>query len=119
VTRTLHGNDKSAIAAVDADVVFESSGSHYGLASAITGATRGGTVIMVGLLPGGHQPVPVSLTITRELKLLGSFRFNDEIDEVIAALGDASLAIDPIITHVFPIGKAAEASRRVKRRMPS
>lgn len=109
VTRTLHAQDKPAIAAVDADVVFESSGTSQGLASAITGATRGGTVIMVGLLPGGEQPVPISLAIGRELNLLGSFRFNDEIDEVISALGDGSLLIDPIITHVFPVENAAEA----------
>ena len=78
----LKGDDAEAIAAVEADVVIESSGSHHGLASAIKGAARGGKVVMVGLLPSGPQPVPISLAITRELELLGSFRFNDEIDEV-------------------------------------
>ena len=67
--------DTAAIAAVEADVVIESSGNHHGLASAINGAVRGGTVVMVGLLPTGAQPVPISLAITRELRLLGSFRF--------------------------------------------
>jgi L-idonate 5-dehydrogenase len=105
----LMGDDAEAIAAVEADIVIESSGSHYGLASAINGAVRGGRVVMVGLLPSGPQPVLISLAITRELELLGSFRFNDEIDEVIAALADGSLAADPVVTHTFPLDRGLEA----------
>jgi L-iditol 2-dehydrogenase/L-idonate 5-dehydrogenase len=105
----LQAGDADAVAAVQADVVIESSGSHHGLASAIQGAARGGTVVMVGLLPSGPQPVPISLAITRELDLLGSFRFNDEIDDVITALADGSLFVDPVITHVFPLEHGLEA----------
>ena len=90
----LKGDDAEAIAAVEADVVIESSGNHHGVASAIRGAVRGG-MVMVGLLPSGPQPVLISLAITRELDLLGSFRFNDEIDEVIAALADGTLSWTP------------------------
>lgn len=105
----LKGDDSEAIAAVEADVVVESSGSHHGLASAIKGAVRGGKVVMVGLLPSGPQPVLISLAITRELELLGSFRFNDEIDEVIAALADGSLYVDPVVTHEFTLDRGLEA----------
>ncbi|MGZ4661591.1 MAG: L-idonate 5-dehydrogenase [Arthrobacter sp.] len=105
----LAAGDAEAIAAVEADVVIESSGNHHGLASAIQGAARGGTVVMVGLLPTGPQPVLISLAITRELELRGSFRFNDEIDDVIAALADGSLQIAPVITHEYPVGAALEA----------
>ncbi|MEW1812392.1 L-idonate 5-dehydrogenase [Pseudarthrobacter phenanthrenivorans] len=107
--QAINAADAAAIAAVEADVVIESSGNHHGLASAINGAVRGGTVVMVGLLPTGAQPVPISLAITRELDLKGSFRFNDEIDQVIAALADASLDIDPVITHQFPLADAVHA----------
>ncbi|MGW9415911.1 L-idonate 5-dehydrogenase [Arthrobacter cupressi] len=105
----LKGDDAEAIAAVEADVVIESSGSHFGLASAIKGAVRGGKVVMVGLLPTGPQPVFISLAITRELELLGSFRFNGEIDEVIAALADGSLQVDPVVTHEFTLDRGLEA----------
>ena len=54
-------------------------------------------------------PVLISLAITRELDLLGSFRFNDEIDDVIAALADGSLHIAPVITHEFPLSRGLEA----------
>ena len=97
-----HATDGDAIAAVQADVALDSSGNARGLASAIRGTARGGRVVMVGLLPTGDQPVPMSLAITRELELVGSFRFNDEIDAVIAALADGSLDIDPVLTHEFP-----------------
>jgi L-idonate 5-dehydrogenase len=53
--------------------------------------------------------VLISLAITRELELKGSFRFNDEIDDVIAALADGSLHIEPVITHEYPVEDALEA----------
>ena len=107
--QVLQAGDADAIAQVQADVVIESSGSHHGLASAIQGATRGGTVVMVGLLPTGPQPVLISLAITRELDLKGSFRFNNEIDDVITALADGSLFVDPVITHEYDLAHGLEA----------
>ena len=80
-----------------------------GLGSAIRGTARGGRVVMVGLLPTGDQPVPMSLAISRELELVGAFRFNDEIDEVIAALADGSLVVDPVITHEFGVDDTLDA----------
>jgi len=105
---TIVATDVDAIAAVQADIVIESSGSYRGLASAIRGATRGGRVVMVGLLPSGEQPVLVSLAITRELELVGSFRFAAEIDDVIAALADGSLFVEPVVTHEFDVENALE-----------
>ncbi len=64
---------------------------------------------MVGLLPTGDQPIPVSLAITRELTLRGSFRFNDEIDDVIVALAAGSLRVGPVVTHEFAAFDALEA----------
>ncbi|GAA3701162.1 L-idonate 5-dehydrogenase [Microlunatus aurantiacus] len=108
-TRTLPATDIDAIAAVQADVAIDSSGSPRGLASAVRGTARGGRVVMVGLLPSGDQPLPMSLAITRELELVGSFRFNDEIDQVISALADGSLVVDPVLTHEYRLIDALEA----------
>ncbi len=110
----LQAPDADTIAAVQADIVIESSGSHHGLASAIRGAARGGTVVMVGLLPTGPQPVLISLAITRELDLKGSFRFNDEIDDVITALADGTLHIGPVITHDYPLSQGLDAFTTAK-----
>ena len=113
-TGTIVATDADAIAAVEADVTFESSGSYRGLGSAVRGTVRGGRVVMVGLLPTGEQPALISLAITRELELVGSFRFNNEIDEVIAALADGSLRIDAVVTHEFAASDALEAFATAK-----
>jgi L-iditol 2-dehydrogenase/L-idonate 5-dehydrogenase len=101
--------DDADVTAIEADFAIESSGSHRGLDTAIRGITRGGAVAMVGLLPSGPQPVQIALAIARELDLLGCFRFNDEIDDVIAALADHALRIAPVISHVKPWESAREA----------
>ncbi|NQX26582.1 zinc-binding dehydrogenase [Microbacteriaceae bacterium VKM Ac-2854] len=109
--RTLLAGDAAAIAATDADIAIESSGNPRGLASALSGTTRGGRVVMVGLPPTGDQPVPLSLAISREIDLVGSFRFLDPMNEVLAALADGSLRVDPVITHVFDAVDSEEAFR--------
>lgn len=113
-TSTLRADDQEAIAQVGADVVIEASGNYRGLASAVRGAVRGGRVVMVGLLPSGEQPALISLAITRELELVGSFRFNDEIDQVLAALADGSLQISAAVTHEFPVAEGLEAFETAK-----
>jgi len=108
-TATLKADATDAIAAVDADIVFECTGNRHGLESAIRGATRGARVVLLGLLPTGLTPAPLSLVITRELEVLGSFRFNDEIDAVLDALADGRLAVQPVISHEFGVDDALEA----------
>lgn len=55
------------------------------------------------------MPALLSLAITRELTLVGSFRFGDEIDAVIEALADGSLVVDAVLTHEFPFEQALDA----------
>ena len=64
---------------------------------------------MLGLLPPGDQPVPIATAIERELELVGSFRFNDEIDDVLRALADRSLDVDAVVTHEYSIQDAHTA----------
>jgi 2-desacetyl-2-hydroxyethyl bacteriochlorophyllide A dehydrogenase len=108
-TETLLAPDETSVAAVDADIAIDSSGSYRGFESAVRGVTRGGRVIMVGMPPGGEQPALLATIVARELEVFGSFRFNDEIDEVIAALADGSLVVDGIVTHEFALADALEA----------
>src|SRR4051812_28999940 len=103
------GTVRHALSAVQPDVTIESSGSPHGLASAIENTARGGRVVMLGLLPPGAQPVPVSTAIARELELVGSFRFVDEIDHVLRALADGSLDVEAVITPEFPVDGALGA----------
>jgi L-iditol 2-dehydrogenase/L-idonate 5-dehydrogenase len=106
---TLAATDAERIAAVEADVVLECSGSSPGLESTVRGAVRGGVVVLVGLMPSGPQPALLSLVVTRELNLAGSFRFNDEIDAVLAALADGSLDVGAVVSHEYPVSRTLEA----------
>lgn len=107
-TRVVLATDGDAIAAVDADVVVESSGSPRGLMSAVRAATRGGRIVMVGLIPSGEQPALLAPVITRELEMVGSFRFGDEFDDVLRALADGSLDAAGVVSHVVPLDAALE-----------
>jgi 2-desacetyl-2-hydroxyethyl bacteriochlorophyllide A dehydrogenase len=102
-------DDLGALSPTPVDVAWECSGTVPGLATSIAHVRRRGRVVMLGLLPPGPQPAPISLAITRELELVGSFRFTDEIDEVLDALADGSLEVAPVISHVLPVGRAIEA----------
>lgn len=95
--------------ALDADVAIDSSGSVPGVASAVRGLRRRGHLVLLGLLPAGQQPFPVSQVIARELTVAGSFRFHDEMQPVIDALSDGSLQVAPIASHTYPLDRAAEA----------
>jgi L-idonate 5-dehydrogenase len=107
--RTILASDESALATADPDIVLESSGSPRGLSTAISAATRGGRVVLVGLLPDGDLPVPIATAITRELDLVGSFRFHDEMTSVIEAMALGQLHVEPVITHQFPLERALVA----------
>lgn len=108
-TTTLVATGEEAVEAVQADLAMESSGSPHGLSAAIAATRPGGRVVMVGLLPNGKQPIPIATAIARELELVGSFRFTEEMSPVLEALADGSLAVGPLVTHVFPLGKTHEA----------
>ena len=108
-TATHLASDTDVVASLDADVAIDSSGSVPGVASAVRGLRRRGHLVLLGLLPAGQQPFPVSQVITRELTVAGSFRFHGEMQPVVDALTDGSLQVRPVASHSFPLDRAAEA----------
>jgi len=106
-TRTLLATESTDDLRVD--VAIESSGSPAGLAAAIAGLHPGGRLVGLGLLAHGQAPVAVNTVITRELEYVGSFRFDTAICDVLGAMADGSLFVDPVVTAVRPVDDAAEA----------
>ncbi|MDX2556411.1 L-idonate 5-dehydrogenase [Streptomyces stelliscabiei] len=92
-----------------ADLAIESSGSPAGLRTCVYGVDRGGLVVGLGLLPPGDTPVAANALITREVRLVGSFRFDDELTDVLRALADGSLPVDPVVTSVVPAANTQAA----------
>lgn len=90
------------------DVAIEASGTAGGLGTCVRQVRRGGTVVMLGLLPPGDTGFPGNLVVSREITMVGAFRFDREFDEAIALLA-AGLHVDPIASHTFPLSEAKKA----------
>ncbi|WDV49542.1 L-idonate 5-dehydrogenase [Streptomyces coeruleorubidus] len=99
---------ESGLEELAADIAIESSGNPAGLRTCVYGVDRGGLVVGLGLLPPGDTPVAANALITRELRLVGSFRFDDELADVLQALADSSLPVEPVVTSVLPVANALE-----------
>lgn len=110
--RTIDARDSDALAAAAADVVIEASGSVPGLSNALVASIRGGMVVMLGLQRAGEVPVPIATAITRELTVIGSFRFDKEVPAVISALAAGELMVDPVLTDEFAVEDALAALER-------
>jgi L-idonate 5-dehydrogenase len=92
------------------DLVFEASGASAGLGDVLHATAKGGTLVQVGNLPGTPTTAVLGDLITREIIWIGSYRFADEINDAVAALG-AGLDVGPLITHEFALEDAGRAMR--------
>lgn len=90
------------------DIAVEASGAPAGLRSCVERVRRGGTVVLLGLLPPGEVPLLGNIAVTRELELRGAFRFDSEFDEAIDLLA-RGLPVGAIVTHTFPLAEAHAA----------
>ncbi len=82
------------------DVVLECSGVAASVSTALVAARAAGTVVQVGMVPDEPRPINIAPFISKELRWLGTFRFNDEIDRAIELL-NAVPAIEDVVTHEF------------------
>lgn len=89
------------------DVVFECSGSPQALAKAFDVVKPGGTIISVGL--GGNGELPLSLAVTKEVRMIGSFRFDAEFAQAAELIDRKVIDVSPIISSVLPFRDAQKA----------
>ncbi|CAM03664.1 zinc-binding dehydrogenase [Saccharopolyspora erythraea] len=90
------------------DIAIEASGSAAGLGTCVRTVARRGTVVLLGLLPPGETGFLGNIVVTREIEMLGAFRFDREFDEALSLLGEG-LHVDPVLTHTFPLAEATAA----------
>jgi len=91
------------------DVAFEASGHPAGLANALTFTAPGGTVVQVGMLPRGDSPAPLNRVVAKELRLVGTFRFDREYATAVETLVAGRIDVRPMLTHEFAFADVAEA----------
>lgn len=91
------------------DVAFDASGAAPGIATALGATRKAGTLVLVGLPHGGGIQVPLGLGVTREIDVLGSFRFCH--DEFVAAVDllVGGLDLSPLHTASFSAEESAAA----------
>lgn len=108
------GVDRTVNVAVDAleaetyDVVLEATGIPAALSASLVATARYGRIVQVGSLPGGPQTFDLASLVAKEVTLVGTFRFNTEIDDAVRLLA-AHPEWEQVITHEYPLAEAAEA----------
>jgi L-idonate 5-dehydrogenase len=93
----------------EVDVAFEASGAPEALEACVDAVRPGGRVVLVGLLPPGTVPARGNRIVTREVDVIGSFRFvGDEFRAALDALADG-LDVSPLVTARFALRDAVAA----------
>ncbi len=57
---------------------------------------------------GGTLPLPLNLIVAKELRLVGTHRFDSEFAQAVRMIGAGEIDLSPMVTQVLP---AAEAQR--------
>jgi 2-desacetyl-2-hydroxyethyl bacteriochlorophyllide A dehydrogenase len=84
----------------DYDVVFEASGAPPALANGLEAVRRGGSVVLVGTLPEQFN-FPGNSVMSKELKVLGSFRFAHVFRDAINMVATGQIDLNGIVTDIF------------------
>ncbi|MEO1020294.1 MAG: L-idonate 5-dehydrogenase [Pseudomonadota bacterium] len=91
------------------DVVLEASGNVRALEDAVKACRAGGTLVVVGMLPGDTIFKLANRIVFKELDVRGSFRFDKEFDWALRAIIDRRVDLEPVLTEQFPLSRAVEA----------
>jgi L-idonate 5-dehydrogenase len=91
------------------DAAMEASGNIRGLENCIDAIRPGGRIVQVGILPAGNAAVPINKLLTKELELLGTFRFHEEFRWAVQALTSGRVQVDPILSVQFTFPDAVKA----------
>ncbi len=101
------------------DVVFEASGSAEATVSALDVVKPRGTVVCVG--QGARPEINMSTIVTKEINVIGAFRFDDEFRVAIDYIARNTVQVGALLTATVPASDpipafdlAADKTRSVK-----
>jgi len=89
------------------DVAFECSAAAPAIQSAITALRPQGTLIQVGVT--GTTPMPVNLLVSKEIRFIGTHRFDAEFAQAVEMIDAGRINVAPMITQTFPLEQAVAA----------
>lgn len=94
------------------DVVFEASGSERALQQCFQMVRRGGTIVQVGTLSGELTSLPANQIMAKEIRLVGSFRYNNVFEEAIRLVASKRIDVSPLVTTVLPFDQIDQAMKQ-------
>lgn len=89
------------------DVTFEAAGQGTTVMQALKVTRPRGTVVLVG--QGATIEFPGSIAVTKELRLVGSFRFDDEFALAADLIGQRRVDVSPLLSDALPVSRATQA----------
>ncbi|RFC67567.1 MULTISPECIES: L-idonate 5-dehydrogenase [Mesorhizobium] len=89
------------------DVHFEASGSASVLRDGLDCLRPRGILVQMGM--GGDVQLPITLLVTREIDLRGTFRFDKEFGLAARLIANREIDVRPLQTASFPMERAREA----------
>jgi len=101
-TLAAHEEDKGYF-----DICFECSGAQTAVAQAIRVLRPQGTMVQVG--NAGELAIPFNRLVSREINLIGSFRFHKEFTEAVKLIDAGTIDIAPLISDSIPFESAVDA----------
>ena len=96
------------------DAVFECTGAPAIFRDIAPVLRPRGTLVQIGI--GGEVALPVNLLVSKEIRLLGAFRFDSEYALAVRLLSEGAINVRPIITASFPLAQAVEAFQAASQR---
>ncbi|KAF5389715.1 hypothetical protein D9757_006043 [Collybiopsis confluens] len=110
------------------DVIFECTGAEACVIMSVFCATLGARIALIGMGSPLVSSFPISAAATREVDLIGSFRYADTYNEAVMLLSGSHLSartngvsnglnkhdyfsqkLSKLVTHRYPLSKAKEA----------
>jgi len=98
------------------DVVFEASGAPPALRQAFSLVRPGGEIVQIGTLPATDLPLPANQIMTREIRVVGSFRYGDVFDEAIRLVMQGRVSLAPLVSGMLPLADVSQAMERALAR---
>ncbi len=99
-----------------ADVVFEAAGTDEAVDLALRAARPGARVVLAGIPTGDHTTFSASVARRKGLTLLLVRRMGEVYPRALRLVQSGAVDLEPLVTHRYPLDRAAEAFEVAARR---